>query len=167
MLVLNRYNKSKFAGPLMGFSIKSPIDVARLGVPLASISATVLDIFTLIWSTTSDKNIQTNFIPAVLDSGAMLTGIPVSAHTSLLEHLNAFYSGRLFAKTRKGDSWPADIDCRHSSANIFSKCHKHSVQCCLKGNHSPTGEPLQHKLVHANNGASLLQLALPLRSTTK
>ncbi|KAE9375216.1 acid protease [Stipitochalara longipes BDJ] len=117
-LVLGGYDKSKFTGSLTAFPIQSPSDVARVGLPLASISATVSGTYTHVWSAIADRNIKNISIPAVLDSGDMMTAIPILAYDPLIQHLNASYSGGLFEKPRNGARVIRNIDCRHSSADI-------------------------------------------------
>ena len=79
-LVLGGYDRSKFTEPLVSFAITSPSDVQRVGVPLTAISAIIAGASVPIWVATGSAGSDGPSVPAVLDSGDMLTLIPLQAH---------------------------------------------------------------------------------------
>ncbi|KAJ9611481.1 hypothetical protein H2200_004665 [Cladophialophora chaetospira] len=117
-LVFGGYDKSKFTGPLVSFAITSPSDVRRVGAPLASISATIAHIPVPIWTAAGDVDVNGTSIPAVFDSGDMMTAVPVPALAELIKQINGYRNGML-NKMQPGGKFDASMKCGHSTADIL------------------------------------------------
>lgn len=109
-------------GALVSFAIESPSDVQRIGVPLTSITANISGALMLNWTAAHDSSgsANTDFIPAVLDSGDMMTDIPATAHAKLVDALNAYRHGML-DKPVAGHPFIGSMDCKHSQAEVISE----------------------------------------------
>jgi hypothetical protein len=120
-LTLGGIDTTKMIEPLVGFDIVSPQTMDRLGVPLVSISLDVEGEHSPIWNASSDNSIGNAYIPAVLDSGATNTQIPLPGHRVLIEKLNNTTKGGMFEKRRSREPWLGDMDCKHRALNATRK----------------------------------------------
>lgn len=116
-LVFGGYDRSKFTSPLVSFAITSPSDVRRVGAPLASITATIAGKVVPIWTAAGDIDVNDTSIPAVFDSGDMMTAVPVPALTEMIKQLNSYKSGML-NKIQPSGKFDGSMKCNHSSADI-------------------------------------------------
>lgn len=156
-LMLGGFDTSKMSGPSIEFGIVSPKKMARLGAPLTSISANVNGESTVVWNVTSDDTIRKTYIPAVLDSGASRTEIPILAHRDLIKHLNRSFKGGLFAKREKGSPWLGDMDCGHRSVNVTGKSYWHFPRLAV----------LRLDLGHGSFGMSCFTLTIALSTYSR
>lgn len=120
-LTLGGIDTSRCIQPLVGFDIVSPKTMDRLGVPLVSISLDVGGGHSSIWNASSDESVGNAYIPAVLDSGATNTQIPLAAHRILIENLNSTAKGGMFERRRPREPWLGDMDCKHRALNATGK----------------------------------------------
>lgn len=107
----------------MSFAIDSPSNVRRVGAPLASISATIAGALVPIWTAADDVDVNDTSIPAVFDSGDMMTDVPVPALAEMIKQLNSYQNGML-SKIQPGGKFDSSMKCSHSSADILGTCSK-------------------------------------------
>ena len=62
------------------------------------------------------SDINKTYLPAVLDSGDMMTSVLVTGYNALINHLNSSYNGGLFGQSSNDPT--TFVKCEHSTADI-------------------------------------------------
>lgn len=86
-----------------------------------SISITVAGVPTPIWLAAGDIDVNGSSIPAVFDSGDMMTAVPVPALAGIVKEVNSYRPGTL-NKMLPGGKFNQSMECRLASADILGTC---------------------------------------------